>query len=287
MRPTLRARAKLLQTRLKNEAFDVLLVLDVDARVSRGFFRQAATYFQKTPCLVSCATFAKTPDKTLLAHVGVLIQALLRLHQEGRAARGQDALLFGSHGYALSRDALDRLGWRTTTGLIAEDMELRLRGVLAGLPIHYAPELSVRNDVTSDPASVHEQRRRWNATYFPLISRYALPLFTQRRWNALFSALLLPSFANLFLYHTIAAGSLGLLSLSFPFLSPYAGIAAVLWGSHVAYFIVAFHTLDIPLGRRELAGFVTHLTIRAAALVEGIFLARVKDWAPAPHEGDR
>jgi cellulose synthase/poly-beta-1,6-N-acetylglucosamine synthase-like glycosyltransferase len=136
-----------LRHRLRHESFDGLIVLDIDARVDPDFLQRAAAYFATGTEVLSCATFAKNPDQTLLAHVGDVIQKLLRLHQRGRAALGLDAILYGSHGYALSRAALDRLRWRTTTGQVAEDMELRLRCGLAGLAVRYAPDLAVYNDV--------------------------------------------------------------------------------------------------------------------------------------------
>ncbi len=283
---------ELLDQRLRHEAFDILIVFDIDARVEPLFLKRAAKYFGDKPMVLSCATFAKNPEETLLTHVGTLIQALLRLHQSGRAALGLDAILYGSHGYALTRGALDRLGWRTTTGQIAEDMELRLRCTLQGLPIRYGPDLAVYNDVTGDPADVREQRRRWNSTYLPLIPHYVGPLL--KRWltgdwrclETLFGLLLLPAFANLFLFLTMMLIVMGTLAFFYPLIQFYAEITAGLWLLDVAYFFAAFRLLGIPLRSRDLKGFMVHLRIRAVALVESVFFVHVKIWAPAPHKED-
>jgi len=276
----------LLSRRLQEEPFDALVVLDIDARVGPSFLRQAAAYFSNGPVVLSCATFAKNPDETLFTRVGTLIQALLRFHQEGRAALGKNAILYGSHGYALSREAVERLEWRTTTGLIAEDMELRLRATLRSIPILYAPELSVFNEVTADARSVREQRRRWNATYPPIVSRYAGKLLRRGLFDALFGVLLLPAFANLFLILLVLSVVLAALGWQEAFLRPFAAAAAVLWAADAAYFFAAFSLMGVSIGRRELRGFAAHLAMRALALIEGIFFVRVKNWAPAPHEKD-
>jgi cellulose synthase/poly-beta-1,6-N-acetylglucosamine synthase-like glycosyltransferase len=216
----------------------------------------------------------------------------LRLHQEGRAALGWDATLYGSHGYALSRAALARLGWRTTTGHIAEDMELRLRCTLAGIPVQYAPSFHVLNDVTADAAEVHEQRRRWNSTYLPLIPDYVGPLARQglqgskKAWDTLFGLLLLPSFANLFFYITgLLCLTLGLAYWHGLF-GGLAGIAFGLWLADIAYFLFAFHRLGVPLRARELRGFLLHIGIRFIALLESLFYVHIKVWRPAHHERD-
>lgn len=283
-----------LRNRLMHEAFDVLLVLDVDARLDRHFFQRAARYFATSePRAVSGATFAKNPTESMFTYVGTIIQALLRLHQRGRAALGCDAALYGSHGYAMNRRALERLGWHTTTGQIAEDMELRLRCTLRGIPVRYAPDLAVYNDVTASAAEVHQQRRRWNSTYLPLIPQYAGRLL--RRWlsgdfagfDALFGLLLLPSWANLFLYLTLAVLGFAWLGHESAAFHGYAAVALTLWVLDVAYFLLAFRTLGLTLGWRECRGFIAHLSIRGAALLESPFFAHVKIWPPASHGADR
>jgi cellulose synthase/poly-beta-1,6-N-acetylglucosamine synthase-like glycosyltransferase len=178
------------------------------------------------------------------------------------------------------------LDWRTTSGLIAEDMELCLRTNLERIPIDYAPDLKVYNDVTSDAASVHQQRLRWNATYPPLLDRYSWPLIKQRRLDALFGMLWIPAFANLFLYLVITTAALAALSWKLPALAPYALAAGLLWLAHVLYFLTAFHLMKERLTWRDFAGFAAHLAIRAFALVQAVFWVRVKDWRPAPHSED-
>jgi cellulose synthase/poly-beta-1,6-N-acetylglucosamine synthase-like glycosyltransferase len=275
---------------LRLHPFDVLVVLDVDARLDPAFLQHAAAYFQtEDAAAVSCATFAKNGNESLYSRVGEMIQTLLRLHQQGRKALGADAALYGSHGYALSRSALERLGWRTTTGQIAEDMELRLRCSLQGIPVRYADDLPVWNDVTSDAASAREQRRRWNSTYLPMLPRYSGPLLREalhgnrKCLEAFFGLLWLPSFANLFLFLSAALIAFTIASAFNPVYSVLAMITGALWIADVAYFVVAFHTENVHLGRRELRGFAAHLRIRLVALVESLFFVHVKDWAPAPH----
>lgn len=277
---------------LRVQPFDYLVVLDIDARVKTDFLERAATYFSAGADLLSFATHAKNPTSSLLARAGDIIQALLRLHQSGRAALGLDAILYGSHGYALSRTALERLDWRTTTGQTAEDMELRLRATLKGLSLYYAADIEVFNDVTENAAAVREQRKRWNATYLPLITQYAGLLMrkafqgNRRALEALFGLLLLPSFANLFLF---ISGSLLLFgALSFKWHGFWILMlgAALLWALDLAYFFVAFAVTRIRMTTLEIRALVAHLVLRTAALFESPFHLRAKDWMPAPHSED-
>ncbi len=282
-----------LQQRLQKEPFDILLVLDIDARVESSFLKRCAAYFDGGALVLSCATMTKNPNESLLTHVGDLIQGLLRLHQEGRSVLGRDAILYGSHGYVLSRRALERLGWKITTGLVAEDMELRLRAVLAGIAVRYAPDLPVLNDVTGDARSVREQRRRWNSIFLPLFLRYVAPVTqqifrgTRGSLDNFFGFFLFPGFANLFLY---LAGTTLLLATSSGYLHGlriFAVISAILWVADIAYFLFAFRIMKVRVGPREIGGFITHLSLRAIALLEGLFFSRVKNWAPAPHKEEK
>ncbi len=281
-----------MERRLRREAFDALIVLDMDCRVESDFLSRAEQHFRQGAWALACATAAKNAGASLLADVGGLIQRLLRMHQNGRAALGLGAVFHGSHGYALSRAALERLDWRTNTGLIAEDMEARLRCTLAGIPVRYADDLVVYNDVTARPAAVREQRRRWNSTYLPIIPRYAGPLLRQGcrgdrgAWDALFGLLLLPAFANLFLCATGIALALAMLSRRHAALRGFAAAAMLLWVLDVFYFIEAFAVLHVRLGPREIQGFAWHLALRALALAESPFYVHAKDWSPAPHERD-
>ena len=278
---------------LRHEPFDVMVVLDIDGRVDPNFLTLASAYFHDGASVLACTTYAKNPHETLLARVGDLIQGLLRLHQRGRAALGLDAILYGSHGYALTRGALETLGWRTTTGLIAEDMELRLRATVAGFPVRYARNLPVYNDVTADAASVREQRMRWNSTYWPLIPRYTGPLLRRflhgdgKALETLFGVLLLPSFGNVFLSLMGLTIGLGALGWHFVFLRPYAWIALALWVANILYFFFFLSTLQVRVKLRDLWGFTVHVALRAWALAESVFYVRVKDWAPAPHHKDK
>jgi len=278
-----------LELYLQNKPFDILVVMDVDARVDAHFLHGAAAYFAQGADVVACATYAKNPNESLLAQVGDTIQAFLRLHQRGRASLGLDAILYGSHGYVLSRGALDKLVWHTTTGQVAEDMELRLRSTLAGLSVRYAPDLHVLNDVTADPASVRQQRTRWNSTYLPLIPQYLGPLLRKalegehQGWDTLFGLLLLPAFANLFLYLMMTLIGLLLLSLHWRTFAPAASVVAVLLFCDVMYFVVAMLRMGRRIGWKELKGFSVHVGLRTVALVQGLFYVGVKDWAPAPH----
>jgi cellulose synthase/poly-beta-1,6-N-acetylglucosamine synthase-like glycosyltransferase len=284
---------EVLDKRLRQEPFDILVVLDIDARVKPDFLRRAAAYFKPGEAMVlSCATYAKNPDQSLFTRVGTRIQTLIRVHQEGRAAIGLGAVLYGSHGYALSRAALDRLGWHTTTGLITEDMELRLRATLAAIPVRYAPDLPVENDVTTDAASTREQRRRWNSIYFPLVARYTWPLVRQAlrgrgaALDGLFGLLLFPAFANLFLYMLLTTFFLSALAWRYPVFSPYAVIAALFWVLHGLYFVAAFKQSGDALRIKDLWAFTVYLGVRLIALFEALFYVRVTNWAPAPHEKD-
>lgn len=290
--------ADILQNKLRHEAFDLLVVLDVDGRVHPDFLEKVAAHANASfathrAIAFSGATYAKNPTDSPLAQVGDMIQGVLRLHQVGRSGLGLGAVFYGSHGYILSRPALERLEWRTHTGLQAEDMELRLRCALADIEVIYARDLAMYNEVPVHRADAREQRRRWNAIYPPLISDYFRPLLRKAlhgsasTWDILFGVLLLPSFANLFLYLGLSTFLFGSFSFFWPLWRSWALLTGWLWFLDLLYLICMLYVSGATFSLRALRGLLEYLGVRISAMVEGLFYLRVKDWAAAAHQEDK
>lgn len=280
---------ELLEQRLRGESFDILILFDIDARVDPQFLERAADHFCQGAIALQGATLSKNPNETILARVGDIIQSVIRLHQRGRSLLGWRPLVIGSHGIALNRDSLARLGWRINTGRTGDDIELGIRCYLCDVPVTYASDLMVSNDLPSDAGAVRRQRRRWTASSLRLTPRYLVPLL-RRAFRGdggaldVLGILILPSFSNLFLLLTFTVAFLTVAQqLWHAPASLYLWIAVFLWISDVLYFMAAFRTEGCVLRWKDLWGFATFLPVRAVALLEGFMLVRSKDWWPTSH----
>src|SRR5258708_8446599 len=90
--------------------------------------------------VVQGSTLSKNPDETPFTQIGDRIQHLIRLHQHGRAILGLQPMLMGSHGIAITREALLKLEWCVATGRIGDDSALAVRCPLPATPLVYTPQ---------------------------------------------------------------------------------------------------------------------------------------------------
>lgn len=277
---------ELFERRLNQEMFDGVVMLDVDARVAPDFLSRVGAYFQAGAFILQGATISKNPDDTVLTKVGDGIQGVIRCYQKGRALLGLHPMMIGSHGIALSRASLERLDWRLTTDVSGDDIELGLRAFLRDIPVRYAADLLVCNDLPGSSAAVRRQRRRWTRSTVRLSAKYFLPLLKKglqgswKSFDVLFNVLLNPSFANLFIF--IALTAVGLLFWA----RPLAWFGLGLFAAMCAYFGLVFAMEKISIRPRNLAAFLWYLLIRTRAFTEGVVLARSRAWWPTHHKGD-
>ena len=261
----------------------------MDARVKPDFFLQVAARMRKGADVVQGSTLSKNPDETPFTQIGDRIQHLIRLHQHGRAILGLQPMLMGSHGIAITREALLKLEWCVATGRIGDDLELAVRCSLRDIPMIYAPEWAVTNDLPTSAGAIRRQRRRWTANSLEVIPRYFVSFVRQAlrgKWQsveAFISLAVFPSFANLYI-------ELGLLSLILIFLGywkphvrPYAILSTVLWALDNAYFACALEKRGRRLRGRDVYGVIQYLSVRALALFESVVFLYSRDWSPTVH----
>jgi len=280
---------ELLEQRLRSEPFDLLVLFDIDARVEPLFLSRLAQHVQKGARVLQGATVSKNPNDTALTRVGDFIQSLIRLHQKGRSLLGLSPLIIGSHGMMISREGLELMHWYIATGETGDDFELGLRCSLLGIPITYASDLIVSNDLAANADELRAQRRRWSHINHELIPKYTIPCIRNalagdwRSLEILFSFLLTPGFSVLFLLITTATLVLGVSGLYHPSIIPYGIVAGVLWILDVLYFAAGFNLSGVNLKRSDLYSILWYLSNKVIALIQSIFLIRSKRWTPSSH----
>jgi cellulose synthase/poly-beta-1,6-N-acetylglucosamine synthase-like glycosyltransferase len=280
---------ELLEKRLRQETFDALVLLDIDARVDPQFLRVVSRHLANGAQVVQGATCSKNPNESLLAHVGDIIQSLVRRHQEGRRALGLLPWVIGSHGIALTKPSLSRLDWRIATGQTSDDLELALRCFLRSVAVQYAPDWHVVNDLAASSHAVRMQRRRWTHVNHEVFPKYIGP-FVRRLlagdWRAgetFFGLVLTPSFSNLFLLLVSSVLLLSIWTVRYPESLTLLRLALVLLCLDIGYFLTFFAWEGWAIRLKDLRGFVRYLFLRAIATVDSFFHWRSKKWAPAPH----
>jgi len=282
---------------MKKDPWDALIVLDIDARVDPLFFQKIAGHLRHGAQILQGASWGKNARLTGVARLGDAGQELAGLMQQGRTALGLSAVLSGT-GMVFSRSALEVLAWQTSTGRhTSDDGELNLRCALNDLPITYAPDLVLWNDLPEDVRAVRMQRRRWMAAYAELIPVYLGPLLRKAikgRWRLLeiiFYIFFLPS-SSLSL---VCAGAATLI-LAFAawhghFWRPWFVLTALLFLLHLFYYQVALRTIQFRWSWKDFSRVPAFVMVRALAIWDGLVLACSANpgirATPASHGDDR
>ncbi len=277
---------------LQYQSFDGLILFDIDARVRPDFLTRVAAYFQNGAMALQGSTVSKNPNDTMLTKVGDSIQAIIRFHQKGRSLLGLHPMMIGSHGSALTRSSLVKLDWCIVTNVSGDDIELGLRCFLRDIPVTYAENLAVTNDLPAHADVVRKQRRRWTRSILRLTAKYVGPLLVKilqgnlKAIDVLFNSLLNPSFSNLFILLTLTVALLVPLALWNSAITGFAGLAVLLWMCDILYFAIALSSEGTPLRWRDIPRFAAYLCIRGFAFLEGLLSVGSKNWWLTPHESE-
>jgi 1,2-diacylglycerol 3-beta-glucosyltransferase len=154
--------------------WDAYIVFDADSVASPEFLAQMnarlATGSLAVQAHYAVLNAAASPVAALRE---AALASLHYLRPLGRSALGLSCGLKGN-GMCFDAATLDRLGW-TSTGL-AEDVELHLRLVRAGIRVDFAPEALVRADMPATLDEAESQNLRWEAGRLSAIRGEVLPL---------------------------------------------------------------------------------------------------------------
>lgn len=283
---------ELLQRRLKEERFDAVVFFDVDSRFDSGFFKRVGAHFLQGNSVIQGLPYSQNPEHNALTSIGDATQALLRLHQKGRAALGLPPILMGGYGLAIGRAALDRLGWRVGEGNSADDLELGLRCFLFGIPMTLAPDLNVYHELPDTVRSIRVQKRRWTCNSLRCLPVYGgalLKSLFRGRWlalDALCGVLLLPSYSTLLILLFCSTVGLTIVSFRKPHVWAWAGLSLTLFVTHVVFILEALRSAGARPSYRMVRGTAGYIFAKMASLLESPFLVRTKAWWPTPHRGD-
>lgn len=280
------------QNSLRTQAFDALVLFDVDGRVEADYLMRVARYIANGHKILQGTPLSKNAGVNSLTRVGDIIQDLLRVHQKGRMVLGLQPLMFGGFGEVIHRTALEKLDWEIGSGRMSDDLELGLRAFLCGIPIQYAPDLAVYNDLTESADAIRRQRRRWaiaNLQSFPV---YVGPLLAQLfrgRWKALdilFGILMLPSFATLFLTISLMFAVSFVAEIFFGAAAFHLPLFFFMLLFEVAYLVRALTWARPHISIGDFKAFVNYIGIRGLSIVDAIVHYRSREWLPTSHKSD-
>jgi len=274
---------ELLSAKLRNEPFDAVLILDIDARMEPDFLRRVAAHLRLGAHAIQAAQLSKINDESEVMYISHAAQALSQMMQQARSALGLTAILAGT-GMVFSRQALEQLNWQTSVGRrLSDDGELNMRCLLHDIHVIYGADLLLRNDLPASAREVRLQRRRWNQAYISLGPIYALPLLRKvargswRVLEAFFALALLPSCSLSFLIAGIGLILLDFWTVADPSLIPYTATLLVLWMAHGFYYISALKTLGCDLRQEDFKTLPRFMAMRALGVLEGAWLACRRD----------
>jgi len=277
---------------LRHETFDIAVLLDADAQVEYDFLREVVSYFSNGCSVIQGVTKSKNMDDNSWVRVGDIIQAVIRVHQEGRSELGLNPLCIGSHGIALSHSALEKLGWHTTTKRTGDDLELSLRCFLSNIPICYAETVHVKNELPIDGFSVLKQRRRWAISTLQLAPYYIPKLLKKafagniRALDALFGVLLLPSFSTLMIVMVLSFAVFMALSYWFWYCVIWTVIFFVLLAGYSILLAIIISKEGYSLNMKMLGSFIKYTVVKFISLTQSVFMVNSKSWWPTKHTGE-
>jgi len=149
----------LARLRERGGRYDAFVVLDADTIVASDLLRRLDAHFEAGSRVVqvyySVLNVGESPLATLRY---VALAALHYLRPLGRSRLGLSVGLKGN-GMGFLASVLDQYGWEWFT--LAEDVELHLALVAAGLRVDFVPETTVLADMPVTFAQAASQNERW------------------------------------------------------------------------------------------------------------------------------
>lgn len=157
--------------------FDAYIVLDGDSVVPQDFVARMNARLEAGSRVVQAHyRVLNASDSTTSALREAALASLHYLRPLGRAALGLSCGLKGN-GMCFDASVLERYGW-STTGL-AEDVELHLALVGAGVRVDFAPEVTVSADMPATLRDAASQNFRWEAGRLDALRRQVPALLSR------------------------------------------------------------------------------------------------------------
>ncbi len=161
------------------QRFDAYVIVDADSVLSPNFLhamnRRLEAGARAVQAYYTVLPLHGTAAEALRAAALALVHFL---RPAGKAALGLSCGLKGN-GMGFDRTVVERFGW-PVAGL-AEDVEMHLLLVAAGVRVAFAPEAVVRAEMPATLGGARGQNLRWEAGRLTALRRQALPVL----WRAL------------------------------------------------------------------------------------------------------
>lgn len=154
--------------------WDAYVFFDADSVASADFLADMDARLEAGSRAIQAHYAVLNADASPVAALRAAALASLHyLRPLGRSALGLSCGLKGN-GMCFAAATLDRIGW-SSAGL-AEDVELHLALVRAGVRVDFAPEALVRADMPATFDAAESQNLRWEAGRLSAVRRDVLPL---------------------------------------------------------------------------------------------------------------
>jgi cellulose synthase/poly-beta-1,6-N-acetylglucosamine synthase-like glycosyltransferase len=164
----------LARMRERGARFDAYVVLDADTVVESSLLRRLDARFEAGSRVVQVYyTVLNAGESPVAALRFAALAAVHYLRPLGRARLGLSCGLKGN-GMAFLAEVLDRYGWEWFT--LAEDVELHLALVEAGLRVDFAPETTVMAEMPVTFAQAESQNERWERGRLEMLRERGLSL---------------------------------------------------------------------------------------------------------------
>jgi len=224
---------------------DAFVFIDADSTIDPHFLEAFDWHFTAGRDALQASYRVAQPQSAPLVTLRALAFGLMHeLRGRAKARLGLSVGIWGN-GFAISREVLERIGWRSFSG--TEDAEQHIRLVLAGVRVTFAQEAAVYGHMPASLKLAQSQQRRWEAGRLALLRRYWLQLIaaTLLRRNASAGVALID--VALPPLSIIAAGECALLCLALLLGAGFEAVLAlaVLTGLGF-YVVVGFHFARLP-----------------------------------------
>lgn len=230
-------------SRVRNENFDVILLLDADARIDSGFIAAINRALAAGANVVQGQQIISNPESGWYAS---LASAMYRIenvvHNRGRTYWGGSARHMGD-AIAFLRSIVERHGFGVG---LTEDHLLRQKLLLAGIRIAYEPHARAYNEAAQTWEDAKKQRLRWMKGTVGS-DRAHRSEFLRQAWRQRDLSLVeawVESWAPSFSFLVVMAGA----SFLFSIVPNTSTALVVASGANVA-FVIAFPFLGLAIAR--------------------------------------
>lgn len=262
-----------------NIGADCIAVFDADNVIDYRFFREINERFSSGEVAAQGYIDSKNPYSSWVSNAhSIWYWITNRTVQTGRSKLSVGSRLGGT-GFALKRELLEEIKWRTTT--VAEDAEYTYMLAERGVKIDFCETAVVYDEKPELFSESVKQRKRWAKGVGEVQGEYTLRLLKKFRINALLGLwcdTLCPlSFVILLLVAVFKLGGIGKSTMGLVCIWLYllANILASVWAL----------ILDKKMSRRVISntlGFLIYIVSWVPVGIAGIF-SRDKAWAHTKH----